>query len=98
MVIQTQSVHFDADGKLLEFIQKKLVKLETYHDKILNADVILKLEKTGQVQDKVAEIKVNIPGSTLIAKETRKTFEESVDEAIDALRVQLIKVKEKYRA
>lgn len=95
MEIRKQAINFDADSKLLEFIDRKLVKLETFYDNIVSTDVFLKLEKTGQVQDKIAEIKVKVPGSTLIAKETCKTFEESVDLGTDSLRRQLIKYKEK---
>lgn len=95
MEIQVQSVHFDADAKLLEFIDKKMQKLETFFDKIISVDVILKLEKTGQVQDKVAELKLNVPGSVLVAKETCKTFEEAIDAGSEALRRQILKYKEK---
>lgn len=95
MEIQVQSVHFDADVKLLEFINKKLEKLETFFDRIISADVILRLEKTGQVQDKVAEVKLNVPGQVLVAKETCKSFEEAIDEGAESLRRQIIRYKEK---
>lgn len=95
MEIRTQAVNFDADSKLIEFIDKKLGKLETFYDNIVSTDVSLKLEKTGQVQDKVAEIKLKVPGSTLVAKETSKSFEESVDLGASSLRRQLIKYKDK---
>jgi putative sigma-54 modulation protein len=95
MEIRTQAVNFDADTKLIEFIDKKIGKLDTFYDNIVSTDVSLKLEKTGQVQDKVAEIKLKVPGSTLIAKETSKSFEESIDLGASSLRRQLIKYKDK---
>lgn len=95
MEIRKQAVNFDADNKLMEFIDKKLAKLETFYDNIVSTDVFLKLEKTGQVQDKIAEIKIKVPGSTLVAKETSKSFEESVDLGASSLRRQLIKYKSK---
>lgn len=95
MEINKQAINFDADSKLMEFVDKKIFKLETFYDNIVSADVSLKLEKTGQIQDKVAEIKVNVPGSTLVAKETSKSFEESVDLGTNSLRRQLIKYKMK---
>jgi putative sigma-54 modulation protein len=95
MEIRTQAVNFDADTKLIEFIDKKLGKLDTFYDNIVSTDVFLKLEKTGQVQDKVAEIKLKVPGSTLVAKETSKSFEESIDLGASSLRRQLIKYKDK---
>lgn len=95
MRVQTQSVHFVADTKLLQFIEKKINKLENYYERIIDADVILRLEKTGQVQDKIAEIKLQVPGDTMMAKQTSKTFEGSIDGAVTALKRQLIKRKEK---
>lgn len=97
MQVQTQSIHFDADVKLLDFIQKRLDKLTTFYDRIIDADVILKLENSGQVKDKVAEIKLNVPGQTLHASDTSKGFEESVDNAVESLRRQLVKHKEMQR-
>ncbi len=96
MRIQTQSVHFDADSKLLEFIDKKVNKLNTFYEKIIDANVVLKLEKNGQVQDKVAEIKLKVPGQLLVAKQTSKSFEGSVDTAVGMLKKQLIRYKEKH--
>lgn len=98
MEITVQSVHFDADVKLQEFIDKKLRKLETFFDHIVSVDVILKLENSGQVKDKIAEIKLNIPGATLLAKESCKTFEESIDQCADAMRKQLQKHKDKMNS
>jgi putative sigma-54 modulation protein len=98
MKIQTQSIHFDADVKLTDFIEQKLEKLERFYDQIIMADVMLRLESNGQVRDKVAEIKLKVPGSVLIAKETEKSFEAAVDSSIEALRRQIIKHKERVRS
>ncbi|MEY4903019.1 MAG: hypothetical protein RLZZ292_834 [Bacteroidota bacterium] len=97
MKIQTQAVHFSADHKLLEFIEKKLAKLDQFFDRIIGADVFLKLENTGQVREKVAEIKLTLPGGILIVKEMDKTFEAAVDSAIDVLKRQIIRHKERIR-
>lgn len=98
MRIHTQSVHFDADAKLISFIEQKVQKLERFYNHIIIADVILRLENNGQIRDKVAEIKLKVPGNVLIAKETEKSFEASIDAAVEALRRQLIKHKERIRA
>lgn len=98
MRIETQSIHFDADVKLVDFINQKVGKLETYYDRIISADVMLKLENSGQVRDKVAEIVIKVPGDVLVAKETDKSFEASIDSAVEALRRQIIKYKERMRA
>lgn len=98
MKFQIQSLHFTADQKLLDFIGKKLSKLDQYYDKIIDSDVILSLENLNtQIKDKVVVIRTKIPGSTLVAKERAKVFEESVDLAIDSLRRQLERYKSKIK-
>jgi putative sigma-54 modulation protein len=95
MDLNIQSIHFTADSKLVDFISKKLEKLETYDDKIITADVFLKLDSHQKVKDKVVDIKVNVPGNTLFSSETTKSFEESADLAVENLRRQLMKRKTK---
>ncbi len=98
MKIQIQSLHFDADQSLKEFINRKLTKLETFYDRIIDSDVILSLEQLNtQVKDKVVVIKTNIPGNTLIAKEKSKKFEQAVDMAVDSLKRQIEKIKTKNK-
>jgi len=95
MKLQMHSIRFNADVKLLNFIQKKADKLDTFFDKIINGEVFLKLDKNGQNENKIVEIKLNIPGNQLFAKERSKSFEAATDLAIQALTKQLIKYKEK---
>src|SRR6218665_2902714 len=98
MKIQIQSVHFNADQTLKAFINKKLSKLETFYDRIIDSDVVLSLEQLNtQVKDKVVVIKTNIPGNTLIAKEKSKKFEAAIDLAVDSLKRQLEKIKSKKK-
>lgn len=97
MTVRTESVQFKADEKLLAYIEKKLSKLDSFFDRIIDANVKLKLENSGQVRDKVAEVKIQVPGSTLFVSETNKTFEASIDLATDNLKRQLKKYKEKLR-
>ncbi len=98
MEVQIQSVHFDADKKLLEFIEKKLEKLETFFDRIVSGDVILRLESGEAQENKFVGIKLSVPGAVFVAEDTARTFEEAADEAADSLRRQLIKHKEKQRS
>ena len=95
MKLQMQSIHFDADNKLIDFIQKKTDKLETFYDKIIDGGVYLKLDKNEAKDNKVVEIKLNVPGNTLFAKENSSSFEAATDNAVEALRRQLKKFKEK---
>jgi len=98
MTINVEAVEFKADVKLEELIQKKVGKLETFFDKIIDAEVHLRLEnKNTQVKDKMVNITLRVPGQSLIAKGTSKTFEESLEMAVESSRRQLEKYKEKLR-
>lgn len=94
MKIKVQSIHFDADKKLVDFVQKKMDKLETFYDRTVDGEVFLRLNNEG-VENKTVEIKLNVPGSQLFAKEQAKTFEAATDQATEALRNQLAKFKTK---
>ena len=98
MKVQIQSIHFNADQKLLEYIQAKLDKLDKYFDHITDAQVFLKVTKPEVRQNKVVEIKVNVPGEALLATETGDKFEEATDLAIENLKRQVVRFKEKIRS
>ena len=97
MKINTQSVHFNADSKLLAFIDEKVSKLTTYYENIVDADVTLRLDKSSTQDNKIAEIKIRVKGNELFAKKQCLSFEESIDACVDALRTQLKKYKEKLQ-
>ncbi len=98
MNIKIQSVKFDADKKLIDYIESKVGKLTQVADDILTAEVILKLDKADSNENKIAEIRIDIPhNSDIFAKKQSKSFEESVDNVTVALRRQLKKFKEKQR-
>ena len=97
MKVQVQSVHFDADAKLIDFIQKKLDKLETFYDRAIDAEVILRLNNEG-VENKTVEIKLNIPGEQLFAEKSNGSFEAATDHCTEALRRQIRKHKDKMMA
>jgi putative sigma-54 modulation protein len=94
MKLQIQSIHFDADIKLLDFIQKKLNKLDTFYDKITNGDVYLRVENE-EATNKSVHIKLFLPGTSIMAKEQAASFEEATDIAVETLKRQLKKQKEK---
>src|SRR6266498_1004469 len=97
MEIKISSVHFDADKKLLDFVDKKVNKLIKFYEDIIGVEVTLRLENSQNLENKVSEIKLLIPGYDLFAKKQSKTFEEATDIAIEALRQQIVKHKEKLR-
>ena len=96
MKLQMHAIHFDADHKLVDFIQKKTDKLETFYDRIIDGEVFMRLDKDDNRQNKIIEIKLNIPGDQLFARTKSKSFEAATDEAVEALRRQLKKFKEKH--
>ena len=98
MKISVQSIHFNADRKLLDFIQKKVDKLEQFFDQIISGEVYLKLENVEDEENKITEIKLGVPGGVLFAKEQCKSFEEATDLAIESLKKQITKHKDKTRA
>ncbi|MEZ4900667.1 MAG: ribosome-associated translation inhibitor RaiA [Spirosomataceae bacterium] len=97
MRLQIHAIHFDADPKLPEFIQKKLEKLETFYDRITSGEVFLRLDKSekSKIKDKIVEVKINVPNGELFVKEKGKTFEEATDVALEALKIQVKKFKSK---
>lgn len=98
MEVKINSVHFNADQRLVDFIDKKVNKLDTFFDGIIKADVTLKVAKPEAAKNKVAELKLSIPATdNLFAKKQADSFEEATDLAIDAIKKQLDKYKEKLK-
>ncbi len=99
MNLHIQTVHFDADQKLLDHVREKIQKLQHYHDQIIKVDVFLKLDNiVHNIKDKIAEIRVHIPKADFFVKSTSKSFEVSFDEAFDSLVNQIKRKKEKLAA
>lgn len=96
MKLQVQSIHFNADIKLINFIQRKVDKLETFYDRLVDGEVFLRLNNEG-IENKTVEIKLNVPGTQLFAVEKAKSFEAAADLATEALRNQLKKFKTRVK-
>ena len=97
MEIKINAVGFSASSQLEDFIQKKISKLDKYHDGIIGSEVTLKLEKDDNLENKVVEVLLNVKGQEVFAKKNAKKFEEAVDELCDVVKRQLVKIKEKER-
>lgn len=93
MKVNIQSVRFDADKRLIEFVENKMAKLDRFAERAVGADVILKLDKDLEKGNKVATVTLHVPGTDLVADARAKTFEEAVDCALDALKRQIEKAK-----
>ena len=95
MDIKIQSIHFDATDQLKAFIEKKVAKLEKSLEEIQKAEVQLKVVKPATALNKEASVSLTVPGQSFYVEETCDTFEESIDQCVDSLKVQLKKFKEK---
>jgi putative sigma-54 modulation protein len=99
MNVNIQTVRFDADAKLIEYVNKKLEKLNTFHDRIIKVNVFLKLDNVvHNIKDKIAEIRVHVPRHEFFVKSTSKSFEESFDSAFDSIVTQVKRKKQKQAA
>ena len=95
MKVTTQSVNFNAEESLIEFVQKRMNKLDLFYDRTIGADVFLKVVNTRGKENKIAEIKLHVPGDVFVVKKKCKSFEEAVDSACESLQRKLVKKKTK---
>jgi len=98
MKVNVHAVNFNVDRKLIGYVQDRLNRLEKYYDRVVNSDVYFKLDNTSEKQNKIAEIKITVPGDEFIVKKQCKSFEEAVELAADCMERLLMKRKEKVRA
>ena len=98
MNTQIQAIHFKADQKLKDYIIKKLSKLETFYDGIIDAQVFLKVENTSVKENKIVEIKLNAKQNSFIQSEVSQSFEAAADIAIESLKTQVKRYKGKVVA
>src|SRR3982751_7114266 len=99
MNVNIQTIHFDGDQKLVDYVNQKLEKPSQFHDRNINVDVVLKLDNlVHNIKDKIAEIRVRVPRSEFFVKSTSKSFETSFDEALESMVSQIKRKKEKLAA
>jgi len=98
MKISVQSVNFNISKDLVNYIEKKVNNLEKFHDHIIGSEVYLKVQSTSEKENKLVDVKMSLPGVDIVAKKQSKTFEEAASMAIDSVKRQLVKRKEKSRA
>lgn len=97
MKVNVHAVNFNVDKKLVDFIQERMDKLEKYYDKVVSSDVFLKVENISEKENKIVEIKINVPGDDFLVKKQCKSFEEAVEQSAESLERLLVKRKEKLR-
>ncbi len=93
MEIRVQSIKFDADQKLLDYVEKKVSKLPKFYDEITSIQVSLSL--LPDHENKSVKMYVAIPGTTLVIERNAHKFEEAVVSCVDVLKGKLVKAKEK---
>ena len=99
MNVNIQTVRFDADTRLVEYINRKVEKLNTFHDRIIKVIVFLKLDNVvHNIKDKIAEIRVHVPRHDFFVKSTSKSFEQSFDDAFESIVTQIKRKKQKQAA
>lgn len=96
MKLQVHSIHFDADRKLIDFIQKKLDKLDRFYDRVIDGEVFLRLNNEG-TDNKTVVVKLNVPGDQIMVTEKARTFEAATDLAVDTLSTKLKRFKAKLQ-
>ncbi|KOS07895.1 RNA polymerase subunit sigma-54 [Flavobacterium akiainvivens] len=98
MKVNVHAVNFTVDRKLVSYVQGRLDKLDKYYDKVVFSDVFFKVDNNNLKQNKIAEIKINVPGDEFVVKKQCKSFEEAVELAADSMERLLMKRKQKIRA
>ena len=97
MKVFVQSVNFNADKKLIDFVEKKVMGLEKFHDKIIDIEVFLKVQNTSEKENKHTELKINIPGSELIVKKETKPLKKELLLVVDRHEKTVEKIKRKRK-
>ncbi|HEU4788290.1 MAG TPA: ribosome-associated translation inhibitor RaiA [Flavobacterium sp.] len=97
MKVNVHAVNFTVDKKLVDFVQERMDKLEKYYDRVVSSDIFMKVEKTSEKENKIVEIKINVPGDDFLVKKQCKSFEEAVEQSAESLERLLVKRKEKLR-
>lgn len=93
MEIKVQSIKFDADQKLLDYVDKKVSKIEKFYEGVIRTEVNLSL--LADPQNKNVKVRVFIPGNELVVERNADTFESAVVDCVGVLKDLLVSEKEK---
>lgn len=95
MKINLQTVGFTPNEHLVAYVNEKLNKLDTYYDQIIAADVYMKIDNNNSKDNKVLDVRLEVPGDDIVVSKKGQAYEECVDLAADTLKKLIIKRKEK---
>lgn len=93
MKINLQSLKFTAKQELKDFVNDKVGKLSRFDDKIISADVTLELDTANKLDNKICDIRLNVPGYDDYVKKHATTFEEAILNAVETLQTILQRKK-----
>ncbi len=93
MEINIKSLKFDADQKLIAFVEKKVARLERFYEGLTEVNVTMTL--LHEPDNKDVKLQIHIPGEELIIQRNAKTFEDAVTECADAMKEKLTRAREK---
>ncbi|MEX0778409.1 MAG: ribosome-associated translation inhibitor RaiA [Balneolales bacterium] len=88
---------FNASDHLQEYATQSVRKLEKYNDSILVCDVVLEPDADPDEPQK-AELNLQVPDYSLIATETGTTYEHAINKAVDNMKRQVLKYKNKRKS
>ncbi|MBK7871472.1 MAG: ribosome-associated translation inhibitor RaiA [Saprospiraceae bacterium] len=97
MTIQVNAP-FKISDNLQALIEDKIGKLETFYERIHEAEVFFKDEENSNQQapkGNTVELRLHVPGNILYAEFSDETYEKALAETVEKMRRQLIKHKEK---
>ena len=97
METRIQSVHFDASTQLLEFVEKKVAKVEKFCEGATALEVTMKLIKPETAMNKEVALNLSSGSGDMFASKISDTFEDALLVAIDALKAQIEKKREKMK-
>jgi len=86
---------WEVNTTLKNAIDTKLDKLVKYYNRILDAEVFLKLEDSEKPDGKVMEVRLHLPIKDVFAKATSDTYEKALAGVVSKLEQQLKKRKSK---
>ncbi len=93
MEIRVKSLKFDADQKLLDYVEKKVSKLSRFSDHLDDVEVTLSLLK--EPDNKNVKIQTRGYGQDLLIERNADTFEDAVSVAVDLMKEKVVRTKEK---
>lgn len=95
MTINLQTVNFNAKEGLEEYVERKYGKLDQFYDKIIGAQIFLRVENMSEKENKFVEVRLEVPGDDIIVKKSGQSFEECIDLSVDTLKKLIIRKKQK---